>query len=110
MEGIGKTKVGIFDLDGTLIDSNAKTQRDFVEAMARLGVDVTPEEALEEWEKVAERHSIPTDQLHKAFDERKSWEQSLQDGEVEIFPETHSVLEYLNNKGVKLALLSRSLP
>lgn len=110
MEGIGKIKVGIFDLDGTLIDSNAKTRRDFVEAMARLGVNVTPKESLEEWEKVAERYGIPTDQLYEAFDERKSWKQSLQDGEVEIFPETHSVLDYLNNKGVELTLLSRSLP
>lgn len=110
MEDIGKIKVGVFDLDGTLIDSNAKIQRDFVDAMARLGVNVTPKEPLEEWEKVAERHGIPTDQFYKAFDERKSWEQSLQDGEVEIFPETHSILDYLNNRGIELALLSSSLP
>lgn len=110
MGDISKNKVGIFDLDGTLIDSNAKTRGDFTEAMSRLGVDVNPEETLEEWEKVAERYGIPTDQLYKAFDKRKSWEQSLEDCEVEIFPETHSVLSDLNNKGVKLALLSRSLP
>ena len=110
MEDIGKIKVGIFDLDGTLINSNAKVRRDFIETMARLGVDVTHEESLEKWEKIAEKHGISADQLYKTFDERKSWEQSLKDGEVEIFPETHSILDYLRSNGVELALLSRSLP
>lgn len=110
MEEIDKTKVGIFDLDGTLIDSNAKVQRDFIETMARLGVDVTHEASLKKWEKIAEKHGISADQLYKAFDERKSWEQSLKDGDVKIFPETHPVLDYLKSEGVELALLSKSLP
>lgn len=107
-----KGSIAVFDLDNTLIDSGRKLEADVIGAFSRLGYTVSPEEVKQykSWYEHAAKYGIPKEVFEKAFDQRKSWEQSLRDGEVPIFPETHSVLERLKERDIKLALLSKSIP
>jgi len=101
----------VFDLDNTLIDSSAKLTTDTIGAFARLGKKVTPEQVNQNnWYELANSYSIPKDEFDEAFNQRKTWEQSLADGEVPIFPETHDVLGCLYDSGISLGLLSKSIP
>lgn len=105
-------QVIVFDLDNTLIDSSAKLTADVVGTFARLGHNVTPEEIAEykNWYKHAEAYGIPKDIFDESFDKRKTWEESLDSGEVPIFPETYEVLEDLKRNEIRLSLLSKSIP
>lgn len=103
-------KLAVFDLDNTLIDSGAKLRADFVGAMYHLGIKITPEETNQPWYEIAQKYGYSRKQFDTAFDKRKTWEQSLVDGEVPIFPETRECLEELKNNDITLALLSKSIP
>ena len=107
-----KSTVIVFDLDNTLIDSGKKLERDVIDAFARLGYQVTPEEVKQytSWYDHAAKYGLTREQFDKSFDQRKTWEQSLADGEVPIFPETHEVLQQLKERNIRLALLSKSIP
>jgi len=100
----------VFDLDNTLIDSKAKLVADVVGTFARLGIDVSTEEACTDWYKLAETKGVNKKEFDDAFHQRKTWEQSLADGEVPIFPETYETLDKLKDREIKLALLSKSIP
>lgn len=100
----------IFDLDGTLIDSGRKLQIDVIDAFERLGKQISPEQLKGDWYKLAESLGISREKFDKEYDKRKPWAQSLRDGEVPIFPETYKVLQELQNRDVKMGLLSKSLP
>jgi phosphoglycolate phosphatase-like HAD superfamily hydrolase len=113
MTNTNTQRLAIFDLDNTLIDSDKKLEADFIGAMHRLGVKVTPEEARaggKSWYDFASKYGYSKEQFDKAFDQRKSWEASLNDGEVPIFEDTVPCLERLAAGGVKLGLLSKSIP
>lgn len=101
-------KATIFDLDGTLIDSKTKLVKDVVETMQRLGVKISPEETNGNWYKLAKEYGFSREEFDKELNKRMTWEEALQKGIVKIFPETHTVLDYLTSKGTKMALLSRS--
>lgn len=105
-----KKTAAVFDLDNTLIDSKAKLKADFVGAMTRLGVEMTPEESEINWYETAAKYGFSKEVFDEAFDQRKTWEQSLEAGEVPIFPETRQCLEELAGSGVRMALLSKSIP
>jgi len=105
-----KRKLVIFDLDGTLIDSEDKLKADFIGAMTRLGIKISSEEANQEWYKVTDKHGISKKNFNKSFNQRKTWKQSLEEKEVSIFPETKQSLEELADNEVRMALLSKSTP
>ncbi|MBD3253159.1 HAD hydrolase-like protein [Candidatus Pacearchaeota archaeon] len=105
-----KTSALVFDLDNTLINSKQKYERDVTEAFARLGYTVTPDQLGVNWYDFAESYGIPKQEFDESLDKRKTWEQSLADGEVLIFPETHKVLTELSGRGIRLSLLSKSNP
>lgn len=106
-----KRTIAVFDLDNTLIDSQAKLNADFVGAMSRLGITITPEEIKAgKWYETAQKYGFSKEAFDKAFDQRKTWEQSLADGEVPIFPETRGCLEELASRGIRMSLLSKSIP
>ena len=77
-------QVMIFDLDNTLIDSGAKLIADIVKTFARLGYKVTPEEIAqyENWYERAETYGISKEIFDKSFNQRKTWKESLNDGEI----------------------------
>jgi len=108
--------IAVFDLDNTLIDSKAKLTADTVGAFKRLNPKIPSEEVLKLWDelgnwyKIAEKYGIPKQEFDDAFDQRKTWEQSLADREVPIFPETVPTLDKLKKRQMKLAILSKSLP
>jgi phosphoglycolate phosphatase-like HAD superfamily hydrolase len=102
--------VAVFDVDGTLIDSGMKLKTDALGAFQRLGVQVKPEQLNGDWYAFASQYGISEKEFDREFDKRKSWEQSLRDGEAPLFPDTIPCLESLKARGVRLAVLSRSVP
>jgi len=105
-----KPKVAVFDLDNTLIDSKRKLTSEVVETFGRLGKHITPEQAFGDWYELAEKYGFSREEFDEAFDKRKTWGDSLKSGDVKIFPETYKTLESLNDKRIRLALLSKSIP
>lgn len=100
----------VFDLDNTLIDSRAKLKADVIEAMQRLGHYITPAEAgTRDWYTMAAKYGVSEQDFDASFDKRKTWEESLQSGEVPIFLDTIPCLEKLAANGTRLALLSKSI-
>ena len=102
----------VFDLDNTLIDSGAKLQADVQGAFERLGYQVTPEEMAKytSWYEHAQTYGISKEVFDREFDKRKTWQESLEAGEAPIFPETYETLDKLKSRGLRLALLSKSIP
>ena len=106
-----KGLVAIFDMDNTLIDSGRKLESDVVNAMSRLGVEISSDEArTQDWYGLAAKYGVSKEQFDKSFKQRKSWTQSLREGEVSIFPETYETLDRLLTNGVRLGLITRSDP
>lgn len=98
------------DLDGTLINSAGKLRNDVIEAFARLNVNIAPEEVVGNWYSLTEKYGISRDKFDQSFDKRKTWKESLERGEISIFPETREFLEYLQKNGARLGLLTKSIP
>ncbi len=105
-----KDKLAIFDLDNTLIDSAAKLRADVIGAMHRLGVEIASDQIGKNWYEMAANYGFSKEEFDEAFDQRDTWEQSLEAGVVSIFPETIASLNQLRNAGIPLGLLSKSIP
>ncbi len=105
-----KSLVAIFDVDGTLIDSGRKLKMDVVNAFAGLGKIISPEEVSGDWYRLAEQYGFSKEQFDEAFNHRKSWQQSLYDGECPLFNDTIPCLDALKQRGIRLAALSKSIP
>jgi phosphoglycolate phosphatase-like HAD superfamily hydrolase len=108
----GTGLVAVFDIDGTVLDTMPKMHNDINGAFKRLGYEVTSEQidAQRGWYDISTRLGISKEDFDREFDKRKSWEQSLKDGEAPLFPDTIPCLEYLANEGVTLAALTMSDP
>lgn len=102
------TRVAVFDMDHTLIDSKKKLQTDVAEAMGRLGVHIPIERVEEDWYALAESFGLNKEEFDKELSKRKTWEEALRDGDVPIFPDTLDCLDTLQNRGTILALFTRS--
>jgi|GEM_PF-1877909 len=109
-----KTKklFAVFDIDGTLLDSMPKMHADIIGAFSRLGYKITPEQitAQKGWYDLSSKLGVKKEDYDREFDKRKSWEESLRDGEAPLFRDTLPCLEKLAQQGVTLATLTRSLP
>ena len=106
-------RVAIFDLDGTLIDSNERLENELRVAMKRLGVSVTPSDLRKGHENkyaLAAKYGFSPEDLDSAYRYRDlgGWRDALEKGEVKIFPKTKNVLESLLKGGVNLGLLTRT--
>ncbi|MEK6885425.1 MAG: HAD hydrolase-like protein [Nanoarchaeota archaeon] len=104
-----KKTIAVFDVDNTLIDSQAKLRADFIGAMQRLGVGLKPEEIGMPWYEVATKYGFSKEIFDESFNKRKTWEQSLGDGEAPLFSDTLPCLEELALNGVRMAVLSKSI-
>jgi len=105
-------KIGaIFDLDGTLIDSTDKLNLDVSNACKKIGIKIEPYEIKgRDWHELVESYGKSKDDFNKALDEREPWAESLKKGRVSIFQDAIPCLNYLKNQGVRLSLLSKSIP
>lgn len=104
-----KRKLAVFDIDGTLLDSGKKLEIDAISAFARLGRAVTTDDLrAHTWYELAAIHGITRDEFDASMDKRKSWEQSLRDGEAPLFDDAIPCLETLAKAGVALAVLTKS--
>ena len=103
-----ETKIVVFDMDNTLIDSKRKLQTDVVEAMGRLGAYITPEEVRGDWYALAESFGLNKKDFDRKLGKRKTWYDALRDGDVPIFRDTLKCLDDLYDEGATLALLTRS--
>lgn len=100
----------IFDIDGTLINSSKKLENDTINTFSILGYEITSEESQIDWQILLKKYNIKWEDFDRALNKRKSWEESLKDGEVTLFQETKSVLEELKKRKVRLTALSLSIP
>jgi len=105
-------KVAVFDIDGTILDSMPKMRADIKSAFRRLGYTVNDEQIAQQkgWYGLAEALEIKRENYDLEFDKRKSWEQSLADGEAPLFMDTLPCLEDLASQGFILAALTKSDP
>jgi len=81
-----------------------------MQAFSRLGYQITPEETEIDWKQLMQKYQVPFKKFDEALSQRKSWKDSLKDGEVTLFPETIKVLKKLTEKGIRLGVLSSSIP
>jgi len=102
----------IFDLDGTLIDSKPKLILDVKRVFDNLGYSVSHKEIenSKNWYDLAKSYGITQKDFDREFDKRKSWEQSLKDGEAPLFNDTIPCLEKLCSEGFLLGVLTKSIP
>lgn len=104
--------VVIFDIDGTILNTMPKMRADINGAFSRLGHIVTDDQisAQKGWYGLATQLGISNEAYDHEFDKRKSWEQSLRDGEAPLFEDALPCLEALLSGGATLAALTKSLP
>lgn len=101
--------IAVFDMDRTLLDSGRKLQADVLGAFGRCGVALTPEQvAVTDWYALARSYGIRKIKFDEAFNERRSWEESLRAGEAPLFEDAIPCLEALASGEVILALLTKS--
>src|SRR3989344_1124312 len=87
--------VAIFDRDNTLLNSEMKLKSDVTEAMHRLGVNISQEQIMGDWYKLVKSKGLNKKDFDREFNKRKSWEESIKDGEVKMFSKAMDCLEIL---------------
>ena len=103
-------KTIVFDLDNTIIDSKGKLDRDLIKTFNRLGYSLSEKDLKKDWHEIISSYGISKNVFNKEFAKRKSWEDSIKNGEVKLFPDTVYALEKLKKKGHQILLLSTSIP
>ena len=99
-------KTIVFDLDNTIIDSKGKLDRDLIKTFNRLGYSLSEKDLKKDWHEIISSYGISKNVFNKEFAKRKSWEDSIKNGEVKLFPDTVYALEKLKKKGHQILLLS----
>jgi len=105
-----KGLVAVFDVDNTLIDSGMKLKNDVVGAFSRLGMEIGVDDVVGDWFALAESYGFDREEFDNALGNRKSWEESLRDGEAPLFDDVYECLDQLQGAGVALGVLTRSIP
>ena len=102
--------VAIFDRDNTLLNSEMKLKSDVTEAMHRLGVNISQEQIMGDWYKLVKSKGLNKKDFDREFNKRKSWEESIKDGEVKMFSKAMDCLEILYENNILMGLITRSIP
>jgi len=104
----------VFDIDGTLLNSMPKLTADARRTFQRLGLGnrVTDEQIrnTKDWYELVAQYGISREQFDRELNRRKSWTQSLRDGEAPLFGDVRYCLEALTGASITLAALTRSDP
>jgi len=115
-KGVSGNRIAIFDLDGTLIDSDRWLSRELIETFKGLGVSITEEEANIEGKrdkyKLAYKHGFSKKELDRSYRQNVkclyTLNNALRSGELALYPEILRTLASLRKNGVALGLLPRA--
>jgi len=113
---VSEKRIAIFDLDGTLVDSDKMMSRELIETFKGLGVSPSEEEINIEGKRdkyaLSEKYGFSSEELDRSYRENVkhiyTLEMALRSGDVALYPETLNVLKALEENGVVLGLLPRS--
>jgi len=104
------TRMAVFDLDGTLLDTKDALTENVVRTLAHLGVNVKPQDVRGDWYALAEQYGKSPEEFDRAYREVVSWEDLLKEGKIKMFNDAVPCLDNLAGRGVVLSLLTRSNP
>lgn len=114
--GVKQNRIALFDLDGTLVDSDKWMSRELIETFKGLGVSITEEEANIEGKRdkysLASRYGFNKNELDESY--RKNvkgiytLDKALSSGQITLYPESLDTLDELRGNGVILSLLPRA--
>lgn len=109
-------KAVVFDLDGTLLDSEKLHTRFWMQAGKECGVDISYEDAV--YIRSLSFHFAQTyfkEKFGKDFDltpvrdrRRQIMDEYLKDHDIELKPYAKEILQYLKSKGIKTAVATSS--
>ena len=113
-----KTKniVAVFDLDGTLIDSDNRLSRELIETFKGLDISITEREAAIEGKRdkyvLAAKYGVSKEDLDRSYgkiaNRLGTLGDALHSGEITVYPETLSTLDSLRGNGIIMGLLTRA--
>ena len=104
------TRMAVFDLDGTLLNTKKALTDNVVRTLAHLGVNVRPQDVGGDWYALAEQYGKSPEQFDRAYREVVSWEDLLKEGKIRMFNDAVPCLDELLRRRVVLSLLTRSNP
>ena len=113
---ISKKRVAIFDLDGTLVNSDKWMSNELIKTFRGLGISITERQAVTEGKKdkyaLAAQYGFGKEELDQSYRENfknlYTLDGALNSGEITLYSETRKILNSLMENGVNLGLLSRS--
>lgn len=115
-KGTKQKRIVIFDLDGTIIDSDKWVAEELIETFKGLGISITDEVANTEGKrdkyKLASIYGFSKDELDKSY--RKNvkgiytLDKALNSGQIILYSEALDTLEELRRNNVELGLLPRA--
>lgn len=94
------TKLFLFDMDGTLLDTDRKLHNDMIETYNLLNLPLIKSHNYENWIRNAEDKGVSRQEFWEAFKEMRmgrTWYGSIKKGETSLYPDTIPTLEELTN-------------
>lgn len=116
--------LALFDIDGTLIESGQANKKAIIESLKRIAdVDLTVEEIIKRFEGMTVYRMLHDKLKEKGFSEKeikekikeigklnlKLYKENIKHERLNVLPGVDSLLEILNNKGIKLGIITGNI-